>query len=81
MFCGLPVKGSRYLEIKLSGYVTRIALDTRRRHDLITGYEFINLGKMMITGRRATMPTWHWWRWWFLRLFRNVAKAIDPRHE
>ena len=36
-------KGPRYLEMA-EGYVTRIALD---EENLIIGYEFINLGKMM----------------------------------
>ena len=40
---GTKAKGVRYLEMA-EGYVTRIALD---EEDLITGYEFINLGRMM----------------------------------
>ena len=36
-------KGPRYLEMA-EGYVTRVALD---EDNLIIGYEFINLGKMM----------------------------------
>ena len=36
-------KGPRYLEMA-EGYVTRLALNS---DDLITGYEFVNLGKMM----------------------------------
>ena len=37
------VKGVRYMEMA-EGYVTRLALNS---DDLITGYEFVNLGKMM----------------------------------
>ncbi len=40
---GTLKKGSRYLEMA-EGYVTRIALD---KNNEITGYEFVNLGKMM----------------------------------
>ncbi len=36
-------KGPRYLEMA-EGYVTRVALDD---DNLIIGYEFVNLGKMM----------------------------------
>ncbi len=40
---GTLAKGARYLEIA-EGYVTRLAVD---ENDLIIGYEFIHLGKMM----------------------------------
>ena len=71
-------KGPRYLEMA-EGYVTRIALD---KDDLITGYEFVNLGKMMdfikkgddanvalekATGRYGQ--------------FDAAVRYIDPRHE
>ena len=71
-------KGPRYLEMA-EGYVTRIALD---EDDLITGYEFINLGKMMdfikkgddaneaLKKAKGTYGR-----------FADAAKYIDPRHE
>ncbi|MGN1383055.1 MAG: iron-sulfur cluster assembly scaffold protein [Eubacterium sp.] len=40
---GTRAKGSRYLEMT-EGYVNRLAVN---ENDLIIGYEFINLGKMM----------------------------------
>jgi len=40
---GTVRKGPRYLEVT-EGYVTKLALDDR---DLIIGYEYINLGRMM----------------------------------
>ena len=71
-------KGPRYLEMA-EGYVTRIALD---EEDLITGYEFINLGRMMdfikkgddaneaLKKAKGTYGR-----------FADAAKYIDPRHE
>ena len=72
------VKGPRYLEMA-EGYVTRIALD---KDDLITGYEFINLGKMMdfikkgddaATALEKAKGSYG--------RFAGAAKYIDPRHE
>jgi NifU-like protein involved in Fe-S cluster formation len=40
---GTVSKGPRYLEVT-EGYVTRMALD---ENDLIIGYEYVNLGRMM----------------------------------
>lgn len=40
---GTKAKGTRYLEMA-EGYVTRLALD---KDNLVIGYEFIHLGKMM----------------------------------
>ena len=71
-------KGPRYLEMA-EGYVTRLALD---EDNLITGYEFINLGKMMdfikkgddaneaLKKAKGTYGR-----------FADAAKYIDPRHE
>ena len=72
------VKGPRYLEMA-EGYVTRIALD---EEDLITGYEFINLGKMMDFIKKGDdanealkKAKGSYGR------FADAAKYIDPRHE
>ena len=71
-------KGPRYLEMA-EGYITRIALD---EENLITGYEFINLGRMMdfikkgddaneaLKKAKGTYGR-----------FADAAKYIDPRHE
>ena len=71
-------KGPRYLEMA-EGYVTRCALD---EDNLIIGYEFINLGKMMdfikkgddaneaLKKAKGTYGR-----------FADAAKYIDPRHE
>ena len=71
-------KGPRYLEMA-EGYVTRIALD---KDDLITGYEFINLGKMMDFIKKGDdanealkKAKGSYGR------FADAAKYIDPRHE
>ena len=72
------VKGPRYLEMA-EGYVTRIALD---KDNLITGYEFINLGKMMDFIKKGDdanvaleKAKGSYGR------FAGAAKYIDPRHE
>ena len=72
------VKGPRYLEMA-EGYVTRIALDS---DDLIIGYEFINLGKMMDFIKKGDdanealkKAKGSYGR------FADAAKYIDPRHE
>ena len=71
-------KGPRYLEMA-EGYVTRVALD---EDNLIIGYEFVNLGKMMDfmkkgddanTAYKKAMG--HYGR------FDNAPKYIDPRQE
>ena len=71
-------KGPRYLEMA-EGYVTRCALD---EDDLITGYEFINLGKMMDFIKKGDdanealkKAKGSYGR------FADAAKYIDPRHE
>ena len=72
------VKGPRYLEMA-EGYVTRIALD---EEDLIIGYEFINLGKMMDFIKKGDdanvaleKAKGHYGQW------DAAVKYIDPRHE
>ena len=71
-------KGPRYLEMA-EGYVTRVALD---EENLITGYEFINLGRMMdmikkgIDANEALQKA----KGSYGR-FADAAKYIAPRHE
>ena len=71
-------KGPRYLEMA-EGYVTRCALD---ENNLIIGYEFINLGRMMdmikkgIDANEALQKA----KGSYGR-FAGAAKYIDPRHE
>ena len=71
-------KGPRYLEMA-EGYVTRVALDA---DNLIIGYEFINLGKMMDFIKKGDdanvaleKAKGSYGR------FAGAAKYIDPRHE
>ncbi len=75
---GTKAKGSRYLEMA-EGYVTRIALDA---DDLIIGYEFIHLGKMMDAikkgvdaGEAVKAASGTYGR------FAEAARYIDPREE
>lgn len=71
-------KGPRYLEMA-EGYVTRIGVD---KDDLIIGYEFVSLGKMMDAIKKgsdandalkAAKGTYG--------RFAEAVKHIDPRHE
>ena len=71
-------KGPRYLEMA-EGYITRIALD---EEDLIIGYEFINLGKMMDFIKKGDdanealkKAKGSYGR------FADAAKYIDPRQD
>ena len=71
-------KGPRYLEMA-EGYVTRIALNDE---NLITGYEFVNLGKMMEFIKKGDdanealkKAKGHYGQ------FDNAVKYIDPRQE
>ena len=71
-------KGVRYLEMA-EGYVTRLALD---KDNLVIGYEFIHLGKMMEQIRKGVEPaeamaknTSTYGR------FAEGVKFIDPRAE
>ena len=71
-------KGPRYLEMA-EGYVTRVALN---KDNEITGYEFINLGKMMDFIKKGDdanealkKAKGSYGR------FADAAKYIDPRHE
>lgn len=75
---GTLEKGSRYLEMA-EGYVTHIALD---KDNLIIGYEFVQLGKMMEMIRKGTpadealkKATGRYGR------FDEAVKVIDPRNE
>ena len=75
---GTKAKGTRYLEMA-EGYVTRLALD---KDDLVIGYEFVHLGKMMEAIRKGTEPaeamknnTNTYGR------FDEGVKFIDPRAE
>ena len=75
---GTRAKGARYMEMA-EGYVTRIALD---ENDLIIGYEFVNLGKMMKAIRSGTdanealaKSKGSYGR------FAEAAKYVDPRSE
>ena len=72
------VKGPRYLEMA-EGYVTRIALD---EENLITGYEFINLGRMMdmIKKGEDANEALKKAKGSYGR-FKDAVKYIDPRHE
>ena len=71
-------KGPRYLEMA-EGYVTRVALD---EDNLIIGYEFVNLGKMMEAVKKGVdanealeSAKSHYGQW------DSAAKYIDPRQE
>ena len=71
-------KGPRYLEMA-EGYVTRVALDD---DNLIIGYEFVNLGKMMDFIKKGDdantaleKAKGHYGQW------DSAAKYIDPRQE
>ena len=71
-------KGVRYLEMA-EGYVTRLALD---KDNLVIGYEFVHLGKMMEQIRKGVEPaeamkknTNTYGR------FAEGVKFIDPRAE
>ncbi len=75
---GTLAKGPRYLELT-EGYVTRLALD---KDDLIIGYEFVHLGKMMQAVKNGTdanealkAATGSYGR------FAEAVKYIDPRKE
>lgn len=71
-------KGSRYLELA-EGYITRLALDG---NDLIIGYEFVNLGKVMEEikdGKDANEAIKNWTKTY--GRFEEAKKYIDPRKE
>ena len=75
---GTKAKGARYLELT-EGYVTRLALDA---DNLIIGYEFVNLGKMMEfikngddANQALEKAKGHYGR------FDEAAKYVDPRKE
>ncbi|MCL2383806.1 MAG: hypothetical protein FWC79_06795 [Oscillospiraceae bacterium] len=71
-------KGARYLDLA-EGYITDIGLD---ENDLIIGYKFVNLGKMMESIKKGIDPkeaiekaSGIYGR------FAEATKIIDPRHE
>ena len=71
-------KGPRYLELA-EGYITKIALD---KDDLIIGYKFVHLGKMMEFIRKGDdaneamkKASGQYGR------FDDAVKVIDPREE
>ena len=75
---GTNAKGVRYLEIA-EGYVTRLALD---ENNLVIGYEFVHLGKMMQAVSKGTDAnqaikdaTGVYGR------FEEAVKYVDPREE
>ena len=75
---GTKAKGPRYLEMA-EGYVTRIALD---KADLIIGYEFVNIGKVMKAVRAGedANEAIEKAKGTYGR-FADAAKYIDPRSE
>ena len=75
---GTTAKGFRYLEMA-EGYVTRVALD---ENDMVIGYEFVNIGKMMKAIRSGedanealAKSKGSYGR------FTEAAKYVDPRSE
>ncbi|MDR0305411.1 MAG: hypothetical protein LBI42_01090 [Chitinispirillales bacterium] len=75
---GTVAKGVRYLEMA-EGYVTKMALD---ENDLVIGYEFVHLGKMMEMIDKGTdanealkKATSSYGR------YKEAAKYINPRHQ
>ncbi len=71
-------KGPRYLELA-EGYITEIALD---KDDLIIGYKFVHLGKMMDMIKKGmdanealSKASGQYGR------FSDAVKVIDPRNE
>ena len=75
---GTKAKGARYLEMA-EGYVTRLALD---KDNLIIGYEFVNLGKVMKSIKKGADAndaikdaTGSYGR------FSDAVSYVDPREE
>ncbi len=75
---GTKAKGTRYLEMA-EGYVTEMALDA---DDLVIGYKFVHLGKMMEAIKKGVAPaeameknTSTYGR------YADAVKYIDPRAE
>jgi NifU-like protein involved in Fe-S cluster formation len=75
---GTKAKGVRYLEMA-EGYVTRLALD---KNDLVIGYEFVNLGKLMKAVRKGedAAKALEDARGNYGR-FDEAVKYVDPRDE
>ncbi len=75
---GTLSKGPRYLEIA-EGYITRLAVD---ENDLIIGYEFVHLGKMMEAIKKGTdaNEALKKAKGTYGR-FDEAARYVDPRQE
>lgn len=75
---GTLAKGPRYLEIA-EGYITRLALD---KDDLIIGYEFVNLGKVMESVKKGVdaNEAIEKAKGTYGR-FAEAARYVDPRQE
>lgn len=75
---GTKAKGVRYLEMA-EGYVTRLALDAE---DLVIGYEFIHMGKMMDFIKKGddAQTAMEKAKGKYGR-FDDAVKYIDPRQE
>jgi NifU homolog involved in Fe-S cluster formation len=75
---GTKAKGTRYLEMA-EGYCTKMALDA---DDLVIGYEFIHLGKMMEAIKKGVEPkeAMEKAKSTYGR-FAEAAKYIDPRNQ
>ncbi len=75
---GTLAKGPRYLEIA-EGYITKLALD---KDDLIIGYEFVNLGKVMESVKKGVdaNEAIEKAKGTYGR-FAEAARYVDPRQE
>ena len=78
---GTVAKGTRYLELT-EGYITKMFLD---KDDLVCGYEYVHLGKMMeaikngMDANEAVKKfTGSYGR---TTADQGIVKAIDPRKE
>jgi len=78
---GTVAKGVRYLEMA-EGFVTKLALD---KDDLVIGYEFVNLGKMMESISKGVDPkeamTKASGTYGRVKEEDGAVKHINPRHE
>ncbi len=75
---GSRAKGVRYLEIA-EGYIIDVALDDNKE---VTGYKFVNLGKMMESIREGVEPREAYEQnIGTYGRYENAAAYIDPRKE
>jgi len=78
---GTVSKGVRYLEMA-EGFVTKLALD---KDDLVIGYEYVNLGKMMESISKGVDPkeamTKASGTYGRVKAEDGAVKHINPRHE